>query len=140
VKFKGTSRDEITKKILMAQMFGSDARDGKHPPAVEFTLAYEAARMWCEIVLRAQGLLVRRSVGHHEQTIDAVVRFLGPDVEPIVRQLQQTRKARNEVIYSGEIGFVTKTRAELLLRTLDQLEKMVLAWLKEKHPDLFPLL
>lgn len=139
MKFKSTSRDEIAKKILAAQTFGNSAREGNNPPPVKFTLAYDAARIWCEIVLRAEGIIPRSSRGHHEKTISAIVRYLGTEAEPIANQLQQARKTRNDVMYSGELGYVSGSSAENLIETLNKLEKLVLEWLREKHPDLLPM-
>jgi hypothetical protein len=140
VKYKSTSRDEITKRILTARTWGDAARNENNPTAVRYTLAYDAARIWCEIVLRAEGLLVKGTAGHHAQTISAAGKYLGPEVEPLLNQLQQARKARNQLLYEGEIGYVTDSRVAHLIEILDSLEKAVVHWLEENHQDLLPLL
>ena len=139
MRIRGSSRDEISKRVLAARMYGDDARKSERPAAVRFTQAYEACRMWCEIVLRAEGYLVKGSTGHHERIIAAIPLYLGAQAEPIAAHLQEARRSRNRVMYDGEIGFVTAAETELLLETLTQLESAVNIWLQEKHPDLLPL-
>jgi hypothetical protein len=134
-----TSRDEITKRILAAGTYSTDARSSKISPQARYSLAYTAARMWCEIVLRAEDMRVTGQIGHHEKTIAAVVEYLGPEIKPTLTQLQRERRTRNKLEYDGEIGFVTGTTADNLIQILDELEEAVIAWLKEKHPDLLPL-
>jgi hypothetical protein len=139
MKFKSTSRDEITKRILLAKTYSADAHSALISPQVRFTMAYDTARMWCEIVVRAEGRLIKATKGNHEKKIDAIIEFLGHEVEETVGRLQQARETRNRVMYDGEIGFVTGTTAEQLIQVLDELEVAVMAWLKNKHPDLLPL-
>lgn len=134
-----TSRDEITKKILAARTYSTGARNSDIPPQARYSLAYTAARMWCEIVLRAEDMRVTGQTGYHEKTIAAVLEYLGPKIKPTLTQLQRARGTRNKLEYDGEIGFVTETTADNLIQILDELEEAVMEWLKEKHPDLLPL-
>ena len=139
-EFKRTSSDEITKKIITARSWTLSARTPNLPSGVKYTLAYDACRMWCEIVLRAENVRVRGTHGHHAQTIDKAADYLGKEkFEVLQNRLQQARKTRNSVLYDGEIEYVTSSVVDDLFETLDELEEMVTLWLKEKHPDLLPL-
>jgi len=139
-EFKRTSSDEVAKKIIIARSWAQSARTPILPSELKYTVAYDACRMWCEIVLRAENVRVRSTHGHHAQTIDMVTDFLGDDFEAMRNRLQQARKTRNSVLYEGEIEYVTASIVEDLLVTLNELEAMVMSWLKEKHSDLLPLL
>ncbi len=138
-EFKRTSSDEITKKIITARSWTLSLRTPGLTLGVKYTLAYDACRMWCEIVLRAENVRVRSTHGHHAQTIDRVSVYLGEKYEVLQNRVQQARKTRNSVLYEGEIEYVTSSVADNLLETLDELEEMVIKWLEEKHPDLLPL-
>jgi hypothetical protein len=69
MKHELTSRDEISKKIITARTLGEGAHTRDLSPAVQFTLAYDAARVWCEVILRAEGNRIGSGGGHHERTI-----------------------------------------------------------------------
>ena len=139
MKSERTSRDEISKKIVTARTFLQSARSGENPPAVRFTLAYEAARVWCETVVRAEGLRVSGASGHHERTIRAAAEILGTESKPIMLQLDRARKARNAVMYEGGIETVSAADAEEFIGVVDKFEEIVTAWLKKNHPDLLPI-
>ena len=139
MKFKSSSRDEISNKVTAARHYSEQARIPGISPAIQFTLAYDAARMWCEVVVRAEGLRISRQ-GYHEKTIKTVAEYLGEEIVPIVNHLDRVRKARNKIQYDGLLDQVSSTDVEELLESLDDLSEKVTAWLKQKHPDLLPLL
>jgi hypothetical protein len=112
---------------------------GQLDPAIRFNLAYEAARTWCEVVLRAQGLRMPGGLGHHEKTIAAASKVLGPEFQRLFDYIDDARKSRNKIMYDGEIEAVTAKDAEDLASTVDKLETLVTGWLNQNHPDLMPL-
>jgi hypothetical protein len=134
-----TSRDEISKKVLTARAFGTGAKSAQNPPVVRFTLSYDTARIWCEIVIRAEGGRVGAGAGHHEKTIKLAAEILGPEARGILLRLDRARKARNEVLYEGQIELVSPEDVEALGAIVDELQELVLSWLKTNHPDLLPL-
>jgi hypothetical protein len=134
-----TSRDEISKKVLTARAFGTGAKSTQNPPVVRFTLSYDSARIWCEIVIRAEGGRVGAGAGHHEKTIKLAAEILGPEARAILLRLDRARKARNEVLYEGQMELVSPDDVEALAVIVDELQELVLSWLKVNHPDLLPL-
>ena len=140
MKHELTSRDEISKKILTARTVGKDAHTPGLSPSGQFTQAYEAARIWCEIVLRAEGMRVGSGGGHHERTIKLAAEILGDESEPVMKFLDRARKARNAVMYDGEVLQISPTDARDILQVLDNFQNAVASWLQTNHPDLLPLL
>jgi len=49
-----------------------------------FEMLYNAAREWCEIILRAEGWRTQAS-GHHEVVFSAFRHFVGDQVEQLAR-------------------------------------------------------
>jgi len=135
-----TSRDEISKKFITAQTIGKDAHTPGLSPAVQFTLAYDAARVWCEIVLRAEGMRIGSGGGHHERTIKLAAKILGAEAASALLFLDRARKARNAMMYDGEVMQITATDARDILEFLDNLQTLVSSWLQTNHPDLMPLI
>jgi len=140
MSLKSTSRDEISKRIVVARTRGEDARCDRISSAAQFTLAYDAVRVWCEVVLRSQGIRIGAVPGHHEKTISEAAKILGIDSQPIMKILDRARKNRNIVEYESGIETITASDVERLLESLDILQNIVTNWLKENHPDLLPLL
>jgi len=138
-EFKRTSSDEIIKKIITTRSWSESSRNPDLPSGIRYTLAYDACRMWCEVVLRSENVRVKSTFGHHSQTIDKAADFLGEEFNVLQSRLHQARKTRNSVMYDGEIDYVTPSSVDNLIGTLDELEKIVMTWLEEKHPDLIPL-
>ena len=140
MKFRRTSRDEISKLVTTARTYSHDARVESVSLGTRFQMAYESARMWCEIVVRAEGQRLTSRTGHHEKVIQSLTTYVGTDMEDLVTCLGRARKTRHRIMYEGAIHEVTPDDVADLLNVLDELEERVTEWLKGNHPDLLPLL
>lgn len=87
MKFKRTSRDEISKLVTTARTYSQDARVESLSPATKFQLAYESARMWCEIAIRAEGQRITSRLKHHEKVIRKLIDIIGPEIHQMVNYL-----------------------------------------------------
>jgi hypothetical protein len=66
--------------------------------------------------------------------------ILGPDSESVMLFLDRARKARNAVLYDGEILQISPTDARDILVFLDNFQNTITSWLQTNHPDLLPIL
>ena len=140
MKYKRTSRDEISKLVTTARTYSRDARVESLSPGTQFQLAYESARMWSEIVTRAEGQRLSSRARHHERIIRNLAAIVGPEMENIADYLGAVRKRRHLIMYEGAISEVSPDDVAELMKVLDELEKRVIEWLESNHPDLLPLL
>ena len=137
---KKSSRDEISKLITMARSYQREAARGVLEPAISYHLAYEAVRMLCEVVVRAQGLRVRKREGHHKYVISEAMEQLGMGNSSLEKYLVKASRNRNDIMYEGEIDLVSLSDTRELVKVLGDLENIIINWLREHHPDLIPLL
>jgi len=140
MKYKRTSRDEISKLVTTARTYSLDARVESLSLGARFQLAYESARMWSEIVIRAEGKRLASRMKHHEKVIQSIAGIIGPEMEEMVEYLGNVRKKRHLIMYEGAISEVSPDDVAELMKVLDELEKRVIEWLESNHPDLLPLL
>ena len=71
----------------------------------------------------------------HYRTILAMPEILGKELKEDAQYLDTCRKKRNIAEYD-QIGVISETEAEELLKFAKVLRQQVLDWLKAKHPDL----
>jgi trans-aconitate methyltransferase len=140
MKSKSTSRDEISKRIIVARTRGDDARCDQISLVTRFTSAYDAIRTWCEVILRAEGVRIGTGPGHHEKTINGAAKILGIDSKPIMLVLDRARKNRNKVEYESGIETISEADVTRILENLDMIRNLATSWLQQHHPDLLPLL
>jgi len=84
--------------------------------------------------LAAEGYRPERTLQHY-RTILAMPETLGKEKKDDAQYLDTCRKKRNIAEYD-QIGIVSETEAEELLKFAKMLRKKVLEWLKAKHPEL----
>jgi hypothetical protein len=140
MKYKRTSRDEISKLVTTARTYSRDARVESLSLGARFQLAYESARMWSEIVIRAEGQRLASRTRHHEKVIQNMADIIGSDMKDLAEYLGTVRKKRHLIMYEGAISEVSPDDVTDLLKVLDELEKRVTDWLESNHPDLLPLM
>lgn len=99
-----------------------------------FATAYNAALQLATVVLRAEGYRTQ-GVAHHHTTIVALPLILGAQHAATADYLDACRSRRNTVDYDG-IGIATEADVAELLREAEALREVVIAWLKEAHPEL----
>jgi len=103
----------------------------------QYSLAYRAALMLCTILLYAEGYASGKGQGSHIWPINALPLILGEEHWANADYLDGCRGKRNRLEYEY-IGATTPEDVAVLLEYGHGLRATVLAWLKEKHPDLVP--
>ena len=128
-----TTRDQIASQLALVDR---DLRDAGHDlsPDWQFNIAYNAALQLCSILLNAEGWRPERNLAHY-RTLQSLPLILGSDWQDDADYLDTCRSKRNKTEYDA-IGQVTEAEAKELGDFAKKLRKAVIAWLKEKHPDL----
>lgn len=99
-----------------------------------FDLAYKAIMQVANAALQANGFRTLTSrPGHHQTMIQTLPRSIGLAPEVMVL-LDQLRKQRNEIDYSGEL--VSASMANEAIRQAEALQLQVVDWLRHHRPDL----
>lgn len=88
----------------------------------------------CTILVYAEGFRPERTLQHY-RTIQALPIILGEKRKVDADYLDSCRSKRNTVEYDS-VGAATGNDARELIEFVKELKTSVLAWLKEKHPEL----
>ena len=136
----GWLREHKTDKKEIANLFqivGRDLKDAKEKSISQdwrFGIAYNAALKLCTILLAAEGYRPERTLQHY-RTVFAMPEILGKEMQQDAQYLDTCRKKRNIAEYD-QIGIVSETEVEELLKFAKMLRKKVIDWLKINHPQL----
>ena len=136
----GWLREHKTDKQEIANLFqivGRDLKDAKEKSISQdwrFGIAYNAALKLCTILLAAEGYRPERTLQHY-RTVFAMPEILGKEMQQDAQYLDTCRKKRNIAEYD-QIGIVSETEVEELLKFGKMLRKKVIDWLKINHPQL----
>jgi hypothetical protein len=99
-----------------------------------FGIAYNAALKLCTVLIHASGYRPEKALQHY-RTIMALPLILGKVREKDAAYLDACRTKRNTAEYDMA-GVATDADADELIEFAKGLRKEVLAWLREKHPNL----
>jgi uncharacterized protein (UPF0332 family) len=127
-----TGKQEIANLFQIVDRDLKDAREKNISPDWRFGIAYNAALKLCTILLAAEGYRPERTLQHY-RTIFAMPEILGKKTKEDAQYLDTCRKKRNTAEYD-QIGIVSETEAEELLKFAKVLRKKVIDWLKITHP------
>jgi hypothetical protein len=128
-----TTPDQIAAQLALVDRDLKDA--GRELSADwQFNIAYNAALQLCSILLNAEGWRPERNLAHY-RTLQSLPLILGNDWQNDADYLDTCRSKRNKIEYDA-IGQVTGAEAKELADFAKKLRNEVLAWLKEKHPEL----
>lgn len=127
-----TGKQEIANLFQIVDRDLKDAQAKNISQDWRFGIAYNAALKLCTILLAAEGYRPERTLQHY-RTIFAMPEILGKETIEDAQYLDTCRKKRNIAEYD-QIGIVSETEAEELLKFAKILRKKVLEWLKAKHP------
>ena len=136
----GWLREHKTDKQEIANLFqivDRDLKDAKEKSISQdwrFGIAYNAALKLCTILLAAEGYRPERTLQHY-RTVFAMPEILGKEMQQDAQYLDTCRKKRNIAEYD-QIGIVSETEVEELLKFGKMLRKKVIDWLKINHPQL----
>lgn len=129
-----SDKQEITNLFQIVDRDLNDAAEKNISRDWRFGIAYNAALKLCTILLYAEGYRTERTLQHY-RTIFAMPEILGKDTKDDALYLDTCRKKRNIVEYD-QIGIISDTEAEELLRFARILRDKVIVWLKENHSQL----
>lgn len=100
-----------------------------------FDMAYKAIMQAANAALQANGFRTLTSKpGHHQTMIQTLPRTIGIDASTMVL-LDQMRKQRNVIDYSGDL--VSETLADVATKQATLLLKQVTEWIRTNKPGLF---
>ncbi len=103
----------------------------------KFDLLYDSAYKWSDVVIRAEGWRTLGE-GHHEAVFSGLLHFIGAEVEDHADYLDRCRSQRHGIHYEWRPDIVTVYDAADLQEFVEELERIVLSWLNDKHPHLMP--
>lgn len=101
---------------------------------MRFIAAYNALLTSATIALRATGYRVGSQPGHHVLTLETLQYTLGANGS-LIRKLKTFATKRGKATYDVA-GSVSADRLRGVLRAALELERMVLDWLRQHHPQL----
>lgn len=126
----------IARLLEAAQSSLTDAKLPNLSSEGRFDLAYKAIMQTANAALQANGFRTLTSKpGHHQTMIQTLPRTIGLD-KPTVVLLDQMRKQRNVIDYSGDL--VSESLATEAIKQAGALLGMTRAWIRTHQPHLLP--
>ena len=99
-----------------------------------FDAAYKAIMQLANASLQANGFRTLTSKpGHHQTMLQSLVKSIGLDSDTLV-VLDSLRKQRNVADYSGDL--IPESAMNECITQAENLQRTVMAWLKENHVGL----
>jgi hypothetical protein len=129
-----TSSD-IAQRIHLARLAAEESRIPELRPGRRFQILYESACRWSDIVLRSERFRTKGE-GHHETLFSSLPHFLGEGAAKMARYLDRCRRRRHDFTYGVEFPPATDQQVTELARVVEELESLVLMWLRDRHPEL----
>lgn len=129
-----TSRDEIKSLLTIVDRDLKDAGVAEVSEDRRFEAAFSAARTAATVALRASGYRTSTLPGHHVKTIESLEVTIKADSK-LIQKMKTLSKKRNATSYDSA-GNVSAQEVELAMKTAKELRFLVVAWLKNNHPDL----
>lgn len=130
------SPSEIRSRLRVADRNMRDAAVDAISVDLRYHAAYQAAYQLATIALSASGFRTTGE-GHHRTTFEALPYCLGTGYEDLANYLDQARGKRNVLDYD-RAGEVAESEATELLAEVKKFRQTILAWLKVRHPALWP--
>jgi hypothetical protein len=134
VALEPTDRTEIQSLRDVAKRGLSDALVSGLSDDGRFGHAYDAARIFATMVIRASGYRVKTQSGGHHNTFLAL-RAADPVFAKMAVYLDACRRKRNDLLYS-QANVVTASQAEDLLARTTAFSTEVEVWLKKHYSAL----
>ena len=129
-----TSPSQIAELFVIATRDLEDARTERLSTDWQFGIAYNAALKLCTILLYAEGYRPEKNLAHY-RTLQSLPLILGPERQGDADYLDACRSKRNTAEYDSA-GHISLEEARELIEFSAELHQAVVAWLKEKHPEL----
>jgi len=133
LKAEPSSRDEIKSLFAIVERDLEDANVTAISEDRRFEAAFNAARTAANVALRASGYRTN-TTGHHVKTIESLELTIKAD-PPLILRMKALSRKRNATSYDSA-GNVSKQELDLAIKTAAELQRRVIGWLKQEHPEL----
>ena len=100
-----------------------------------FATAYNAALQTAKMAIACAGYRIASVLGHHRLTFEATKLALGKQAERLADYLDNCRRKRNEIDYTGAM-IATRTEAEELMVHTRSFLNLVETWIEATYPSL----
>jgi hypothetical protein len=134
LRVEPTSREEITGLLGIVFRDLKDAQVDAISADRRFEAAFNAARTAANVALRACGYRTATQLGHHLKTIESLELTIRADPR-LVQKMRVFSKKRNATSYDSA-GNVSDQELEEIVGVANELQEIVIAWLRENHPEL----
>ena len=134
LRVEPTSREEITGLLGIVFRDLKDAQVDAISADRRFEAAFNAARTAANVALRACGYRTATQLGHHLKTIESLELTIRADPR-LVQKMRVFSKKRNATSYDSA-GNVSDLELEEIVGVANELQQIVIAWLRENHPEL----
>ncbi len=138
LKPHNTTPSQISELWNIAERDIKDARTARLSSDWQFGIAYNATLKLCTILLYSEGYRADKNLAHY-RTLQSLTLILGKEMQDDADYLETCRVKRNTAEYDLA-GQISSDEAIELIEFAEELKKMVLKWIGEKHPTLMPKL
>lgn len=134
LKREPTSADELRSLIEVVERSLHDASVEAISEDLRFIAAYNALLTSSKIALRAAGYRTTNQAGHHILTFETLQHTIATDAGEI-RKLKAFAAQRSTATYDAA-GAISAGQLRGAIRSAEDLHQRVMAWLRERHPEL----
>ena len=131
-----TSAQEVADLLHVVERDLADAEIEELSPDRRFATAYNAALQLATIALHAAGYRAA-GPGHHRAAFHVLPEIMGAETQARATYLDKCRLKRNVTDYD-RAGEISEREVEEILAETRAFREKLLAWLKKRHPALFP--
>ena len=128
------SRDEVEDLLAVVDRDLGDAAIESLSPDWRLGIAYNAALQLATLALAAEGYRPARDRAHERAILS--LRFTIPTDPQVVDTIDAVRRKRNISNYE-RAGTTSASEAYEMYQIAMELRERVLAWLQERHPELY---
>jgi len=128
-----TSLGELHDLLAVVERDLKDARIPELSADRRFATAYNAVLQLAPMVIACHGYRVI-GLGHHQTTLRAFELGMGSEVSNLAAYFEVCRRKRNQVDYDMA-NVATESEADDLLRKAEEFQKLVMAWIRQRHPE-----
>jgi uncharacterized protein (UPF0332 family) len=134
LKREPTSIDEIRGLIEVVERSLKDASIEVISEDLRFIAAYNALLTASKIALRAAGYRTPNQAGHHILTFETLQYTIAAD-DAEIRKLKAFATQRGTATYDAA-GSISAGQLRGAIRSAEELQQRVMAWLRAHHPEL----
>lgn len=134
LKAEPSSPDEIGGLLGIVTRALNDAKVEAISEDLRFQAAFSAALTAANVALRASGYRTRVQAGHHQKIVESLEFTLKADPK-LIHKLKVFSKKRNATSYDSA-GSTSDQDLEQAMKVASELQRNVVLWLNQNHPEL----